>query len=161
MLLNIIIYFIIFTMKQIQNQSEDIFYYINKLPIDLVNEIKKYIPNKKLIFIDRKNYIYKHYLIRYLIPKMNFELYIRNIVYRDFDFVFEQIIQENCLKWLDIKQYIYKDIVYKNYIYFIKDFCIKNNSEKCRLLLNYFLDKFGLCKNQHKKNIDRHIRWKI
>ena len=144
----------------IQNNSENIFSYINKLPIDLVNEIKKYISNKNLIFTNKKKYTLNHYLIRYLIPKMKFEYYIRNIVYRDFDFVFTQIIQENYLKWFDMKQYMYKNVIYKNYIYFIKDFCIENNSEKCRIMINNFLDKLGLCKNQHKKNIIKHIRWK-
>jgi hypothetical protein len=147
-------------MKLIQNQSEIIFYYIDKLSIDLVNEIKKYIPNKKLIFINKKNYIFNHYLIKDLIPKMNFEHYIRSIVYRDFDFVLSQIIQENYLKWFQIKGYLYKNVIYNNYIYFIKNFCIENNSEKCRIILNNFLDKLGLCKNQHKKNINKHIIWK-
>ena len=144
----------------IQNHPENIFNYINKLPIDLVNEIKKYIQNKNLIFTNNKNYMLNHYLIRNLIPNKNFELYIRNIVYRDFDYVFRQIIQENYLKWFDIKQYLYKNVIYKNYIYFIKDFCIENNSEKCRIMLNFFLDKLGLCKNQHKKNVNKHIIWK-
>jgi hypothetical protein len=143
-----------------QNHSKNIFYYINKLPIDLVNEIKKYIPNKNLIFTNNKNYMLNHYLIKNLIPKMKLEYYIRNIVYRDFDYVFSQIIQENYLKWIDIKQYLYKNVIYKNYIYFIKHFCIENNSEKCRVMLNNFLDKVGLCKNQHKKNINKHIIWK-
>jgi subtilase family serine protease len=147
-------------MNQIQKQSQNIFYYINKLPIDLVNEIKKYIPNKNLFFVNREKYIANHYLIRDLIPKKNFERYIRNIVYLDFDFVFIQIVQENYLKWFEIKQYLYKNIIYKNYIYFIKDFCIENNSEKCRIMLNFFLEKLGLCKNQHKKNINKHIIWK-
>ena len=107
-------------MKQIQKQSQLFFYYINKLPLDLINEIKKYIPNKNLIFINREKYISNHYLIRGLIPKMNFERYIRNIVYLDFDFVFSQILHENYLKWFQIKQYLYKNVIYKNYIYFIK-----------------------------------------
>jgi hypothetical protein len=144
----------------IQNHPENIFNCINKLPVDLVNEIKKYIQNKNLIFTNNKNYMLNHYLTRNLIPNKNFELYIRNIVYRDFDYVFSQIIQENYLKWFDIKQYLYKNVIYKNYIYFIKDFCIENNSEKCRIMLNFFLDKLGLCKNQHKKNINKHIIWK-
>ena len=144
----------------IQNNSENIFSYINKLPIDLVNEIKKYISNKNLIFTNKKKYTLNHYLIKDLIPIMNYELYIRNIVYRDFYFVFTQIIQENYLKWFDMKQYMYKNVIYKNYIYFIKDFCIQNNSENCRIILNNFLDKLGLCKNQHKKNINKHIIWK-
>ena len=146
--------------NQIQNSFNNIFIYINKLPKDLINKIKNYISNNNLIFINHTNYILNHYLIRDLIPKNNFELYIRNIVYRDFDFVFNQIIQENYLKWFEIKQYLYKNIIYKNYIYFIKDFCIENNSEKCRITINNFLEKLGLCKNQHKKNIHKHIRWK-
>lgn len=147
-------------MKQPQNQSQNIFYYINKLPVDLINEIKKYIPNKNLFFVNREKYIENHCLIRDLIPKMKFEHYIRNIVYLDFDFVFTQILQENYLKWFQIKEYLYKNVIYKNYIYFIKFFCIENNSEKCRIMINLFLEKLGLCKNQHKKNIIRNIRWK-
>jgi hypothetical protein len=141
-------------------KHNDIFFYINNLPTDLINEIKKYIPNKTLIFVNRQHYINKHYLIIYLIPKLKLENYIRNILYRDFDFVFQQIINENYLKWFDIKNYNYKNVIYKNYIYFIKGFCIQHNSEKCRTLLNIFLEKLGLCKNQHKKNISKHIRWK-
>jgi hypothetical protein len=140
--------------------SENIFNYISKLPIDLINEIKKYIQNKIFIFTNNKNYILNHYLIRNLIPKMKFEHYIRNIIYRDFDYVFSQIVQENYLKWFDMKQYLYKNVIHKNYIYFIKHFCIENNSEKCRIMFNIFLDKLGLCKNQHKKNINKHIIWK-
>ena len=44
-------------------------------------------------------------------------------------------------------------------LYFIKDYCIENDSEKCRIMINNFLEKLGLCKNQHKKNIIRNIRW--
>lgn len=151
-------------MNNIQNVNKNtkmnIFYYIDKLPFYIINEIKKYLPNKILIFLNREKYINGHHLIRSLIPSNKFEKYIRNIVYRDFDFIFQQIIKENYLKWLEIKQYIYKNTVYKNYIYFIKGFCIENNSEKCRIFLNEFLEKLGLCKNQHKKNIIKHIRWK-
>jgi hypothetical protein len=154
-------------MNQIQNKNDNdndkndnIFYHINKLPFFIVNEIKQYISEQKLIFVNRKNYINLHYLIRYQIPSINFEHYIRTIVYRDFDFVFQQIVQENYLKWFEIKEYTYKNNIYKNYVYFIKGFCIENNSEKCRIFLNDFLEKLGLCKNQHKKNIIKHIRWK-
>ena len=139
--------------------NQNIFYYINKLPFFIVNEIKKYISEDKLIFVNREKYTNLHYLIRYQIPSIKFENYIRTIVYRDFDFVFQQIVQENYLKWLEIKEYSYKNSTYKNYVYFIKGFCIENNSEKCRIFLNNFLEKLGLCKNQHKKNIIKHIRW--
>jgi hypothetical protein len=140
--------------------NKNIFCYIDKLPFYIINEIKKYISNKSLIFVNHTKYTINHYLIRTLIPSNKFESYIRNILYRDFDFVFKQIIQENYLNWFEIKGYMYKNIIYKNYIYFIKGFCIENNSEKCRIIINDFLEKLGLCKNQHKKNIIKHIRWK-
>lgn len=146
-------------MNLIKN-NENIFYYIDKLPFYIIIEIKKYISSKSLIFVNREKYINNHYLIRQIIPNNKFENYIRNIIYRDFDFVFSQIIQENYLNWFQIKGYMYKNIIYINYIYFIKGFCIENNSEKCRIIINHFLEKLGLCKNQHKKNITKHIRWK-
>jgi hypothetical protein len=153
------------TINQIQNNNtnennNDIFYHINKLPFFIVNEIKQYISEENIIFVNRSKYINTHYLIRYRIPSSKCENYIRTIVYRDFDFVFQQIVQENYLKWFEIKEYTYKNSTYKNYVYFIKGFCIENNSEKCRIFLNDFLEKLGLCKNQHKKNIIKHIRWK-
>ena len=146
-------------MNQTQNHN-DIFCHINKLPLVLIDEIKNYISDQKLIFVNHEKYTNLHYLIRHQIPSIKFENYIRTIVYRDFDFVFQQIVQENYLKWFEIKEYLYKNVIYKNYIYFVKWFCIENNSEKCRIMLNCFIEKLGLCKNQHKKNIIKHIRWK-
>lgn len=135
---------------------------INKLPIVLIDYIKDYIPYTTLAFVNKEFYIKYHYLLKInnLIPKKYIENYIRDIIRRDFDFVFEKIISENYKKWLDIKQFIYKNIIYKNYIYFLKDFCLINESIKCRIILNNFLEENGLCKNQHKKNTSKHIRWK-
>ena len=151
--------------EQIHNNNKvnnnDIFFNMNKLPIVLIDEIKTYISIKKLIFTNTENYITNHILIRNLIPILSIENYIRNIICRDLDFVFKQILQENYIKWFKITDYRYKNIIYKNYIYFIKDFCIEHNSEKCRNMINNFLEELGLCKNQHKKNINKHIRWKI
>ena len=50
--------------------------------------------------------------------------------------------------------------MYKKYYYFLIDYCIKNNSTKCRDILNDFLKLQGLCQNRHKKNTFIHIRWK-
>ena len=80
---------------------------------------------------------------------------------RDYDFVFERILIENYEKWLKIKHYIYKNVIYNNYIYFIKDYCIENESNKCRILINSFFKEHGLCQNQHKNNIIKNKRWKI
>ena len=131
------------------------------LPDELINIIKNYLPICTTIFLTKKNYILNHSLIRSLIPKKNIENYIRDIIRRDNDFVFQWIMKENYKKWIEIKHYIYKNIIYKNYIYFIKDFCIENECHRCRTLINSFLIEQGLCQNQHKNNIHKNKRWKI
>jgi len=151
---NIMNYYII-------EKNKNIFTFINKLPHELVNIIKEYIQPITFVFTNKIDYLKYHYLINIkLIPKTSKENYIRDIVRRDYYFVFERILHENYKKWFSIKNYIYKNIIYSNYIYFLKDFCFINESHKCRNILNKFLEENGLCKNQHKKNTSKHIRWK-
>ena len=134
---------------------------INNLPNELIDIIKSYLLKTSTVFLSKEKYLSNHYLIRPLISKNKIENYIRYMLRRDYDFVFKQILLENYKKWLEIKHYIYKNIIYKNYIYFIKDYCIENESNKCRNLINFFLQEHGLCQNQHKNNIIKNKRWKI
>lgn len=159
---DIILNNVIILNKDNKKKENNLYNNINKLPNVLIDYIKDYIPYTSLVFVNREYYIKYHYLLKIngLIPKIYIENYIRDIVRRDFHFVFEKILLENYKKWLDIKQFIYKNIIYKNYIYFLKDFCLINESGKCRIILNNFLEENGLCKNQHKKNTSKHIRWK-
>lgn len=131
------------------------------LPDVLIEIIKNYLTLRSTVFLNKKNYLMNHYLLRPFIFKNNIENYIRYILRRDYDFVFKQILLENYKKWLEIKHYMYKNIIYKNYIYFIKDYCIENESNNCRNLINFFLKEHGLCQNQHKNNIIKNKRWKI
>lgn len=147
----------------IQNYNNDkveecisIFNNIDKLPSDIVNIIKEYIPLTSLVFTNKDNYLKYHYLLKIKLQ----EYCIRNMIRRDYDFVFERILNENYKKWIMLKHYMYKNIIYGNYIYFLKDYCLMNESYKCRNKLNKFLEENGLCKNQHKKNPSKHIRWK-
>jgi hypothetical protein len=143
------------------DNTQLIFNYINLLPDVLINIIYDFLPNVTKIFVNRKFYIEYHHLLKPYIIKTTIENYIRYIIKRDFDFVFEQILKENCSKWISIKKYIYKYVIYCNYLYFIKDYCIEHESVKCRIVLNNYLLEHGLCKNPHKKNINRNIRWKL
>lgn len=133
---------------------------INKLPNDLIVLIKSFIPKTTLLFLN--NYYYKkyHYLIKKYIKGFNFENYIRTIIRQDNNFVFSQILIDYNKDISNIRHYIYKNILYKKYYYFLIDYCIKNNSIKCRDILNEFLKLQGLCQNRHKKNTFIHIRWK-
>ena len=132
---------------------------INYLPEDVVDYvIKEYIPDEYFMLTNKHYYLLYHSTIRHKIR--NYENFIRDMIQRDNDFVFRLMLQENYKRWMDIRQYIYKSTLYKNYIYFVNDFCIEHDSNKCRTTLMGFLDEHGLCQNQHKKNIRRSIKWK-
>jgi len=133
---------------------------INKLPSELIMMIKSYLPKTSLIFLN--NYYYKkyHYYVKKCIGKDNFENYIRDILRHDNNFVFSRILFDYHTEFSKIKYYVYKKIKYKNYYNFCIDYCISNESVKCRNILNEFLKVQGLCQNRHKKNSCIHIRWK-
>ena len=131
--------------------NNNIFNLINKLPTEIVNIIEEYIPKKKFTFTNKTNYNLYHTLIKPSIK--NYETYIRDTIRRDNYFVFEMIVRENYKKWFENKNYIYKNEVFKNYTDFIMDYCIENESVKCRVFIVIFLRYHGLYKNQHKKNL--------
>jgi len=130
---------------------------IAQLPNDIIILIKEFIPHQKLVFVNLNYYNLYHTTIRNFIPL--YENYIRDMIRRDNEFVFEKILNENFDKWIMNRQYIYKNMVFNNYIYFIMYFCIENDSEKCRLILYNYLKKRDLWKNIHKKNITKYIKW--
>jgi len=132
---------------------------INKLPYDIINyEIKQFIPKKAFVFTNKENYILYHSLIKKDI--INYENYIRDTIRRDNFFVFERIVRENYNKWTEFKKYMYKNIIFKNYAYFVINYCIENESNNCRKIMNFFFEELGLGKNQHKKNFVKYIKWK-
>jgi hypothetical protein len=131
---------------------------INKMPEVIVDLIKEYIPKCILVFTNRENYNLYHYLILNCIK--NYENCVRDMIRRDNEFVFDKIIREKYHRWTDIKQYRYKNMIFKNYFYFIINFCIEHESENCRRKINIFLKEHGLDKNLHKKNVIKYIKWK-
>jgi len=131
---------------------------VNKLPTELIDLIKEYIPTKSLVFVNKKYYILHHPLIKQYIS--NYENYIRDTIRRDNEFVFERIVAENFFKWFQIKKYRYKNIIFNNYAYFVINYWIENESNNCRKILEDFFKEHGLDKNLHKKNVTKYIRWK-
>jgi len=143
-----------------ENTYENLIKKINKLPYELVNEIKDFLPKHKLIFTNKENYSKYHPLIYNLIPKRDTANYIRDIICRDNELAFKQILQEKYNIWIQYNKYVFKNIIYSSYITFIRDLCITNESTKCKNILNDYLKEQGFTENQHKKNIIKHIRWK-
>jgi hypothetical protein len=133
---------------------------INDLPNDLVIIIKSYLPKSRLIFLNKYYYKKYHYIVKNLIHKNDFEPLLRNIIRHDNDYVFSHILIDFHHYINKIQNYKYKNVLYKNYFKFLIEYCIQNNSVKCRNILNDFLKVQGLCQNRHKKNSLIHIRWK-
>jgi len=129
-----------------------------KLMPEVVNIIKEYIQKKNLVFTNRENYQLYHPLIKSSIK--DYESYIRSMIRQDNEFICKRIIEENCFKWYGIKQYQYKNMIFTNYLYFVISFCIENDSSNCRKVVSEFLKEHGLCKNLHKKNVVKYIKWK-
>lgn len=130
--------------------------YINYLPEDVVDYvIKEYIPDDYLMYTNKEYYKRCHHILKHRIPR--YEQYLQTTVRKDSYFVFEILMKENIDSWFRIKDYTYKNRVYKNYVYYIIDYCNENYSHECRNIIINFLKELGLCQNQHKKNVSKCI----
>ena len=129
-----------------------------RLPEELVKYIKEYIPKKEFVFTNRENYNLYHHLIKPYIK--DYEDFIRSMIRQDNEFVFKKIVEENYRKWYEIREYKYKNMIFNNYLYFVINYCIENESNNCIKIISEFLKEHGLCKNLHKKNVVKYIKWK-
>jgi len=84
---------------------------IKKLPIEIEQYIKDFIPIQVLCFLNKKYYIKYHKYMKDWVPKELYENYLRDMVRRDNDFVFNLLVKENYKKWLQIKKYRYKNTI--------------------------------------------------
>lgn len=133
---------------------------IKNLPLEIEMYIHDFIPKQVLCFLNKKYYVKYHKYIKDWVAKELYENYLRDMVRRDNEFVFNFLVKENYKRWLQIRKYRYKNIIYGNYICFMESFCIENQSTNCRNSLKEFLNKTGLSKNQHKKNTITNIIWR-
>jgi hypothetical protein len=112
-----------------------------KLPEDMINVIKEYIPTKCLVFTNKTNYYLYHSTIKENIIGNQFESYVRDMIRRDNDLAFAEIIKENIELWFKVRSYEYKHFTYNNYLYFLLDYCIENDSNKCRILIKEYINQ--------------------
>lgn len=125
-----------------KNTKQFILTNVLKLPQDMINVIKEYIPCKYLIFTNKTNYSLYHSLLRENIVGNQFESYVRDMIRRDNFIAFSEIIKENIDIWNRIHHYEYKHCTYNNYIYFLLDYCIENESNQCRILIKEYFKEY-------------------
>ena len=130
---------------------------IKELPVEIISYIKQFIPYEKLVFVNPTYYKLYHYTIKKYIPL--YDNYIRDVIRRDNEYVFEQLMIENINLWLRKKDYIYKNMIFNNFVYFVLNYCIEFNSNNCRNKLINYLRERDLCRNLHKKNVVKYIKW--
>jgi hypothetical protein len=139
--------------------SNNIIESINLLPEDVVlYEIFPNLKNELLAVLNKKYYTKFHTCLKKNIPDNKYEGYIRRTARHDHFFVFEQILGENFDKWRSMKKYEYKSYIFDSYLHFLIQFCIDNNSHKCRELINKKASSV-LNKNWHKNSRIQSIRW--
>ena len=132
---------------------------IDNLPQELVDYIKDFIPPTTLVWLNKKNYTKYSKKIRGMISDSRFEDYIRDMVRQDNDFVMRHIVNENIYRWIKLKRWRYKNIIYFDYIHFIYNYATEHQSFKCRDLIdNIATQLFG--EKWHKKNGIKYIRRK-
>ena len=143
------------------NKENKLMIQIKKLPNEIINQIKLYIPGVFLIFVNKQFYLENHvYLLKEIYLQKRYDKYVRKLITRDNYFVFQTMLSEKNAYSSSNKKYLYKNTEYKNFYFFLIDFCIENEASKCRNVLNEYLLKEGLCQNRDKKYKMRSIRWK-
>jgi hypothetical protein len=144
------------------NKAKDLLKNINKLPNELVSIIECYVPVIVKVFWNKPMYEANHKLVIQFLSQQNknIEEYIRAIIRKDNDYVFSHLLVDNLYRWQNLRNYLNKDCVYKNYLVFLNSYCIDHDSKKCKKKLEEILEKLGLSKNQHKKNLIKYIKWK-
>uniref|UniRef100_A0A6C0CPT0 Uncharacterized protein n=1 Tax=viral metagenome TaxID=1070528 RepID=A0A6C0CPT0_9ZZZZ len=132
---------------------------ITSLPLEIVSIIKSYIPPTSLVWLNKNNYNNYNHLIRRMIPDHRFEDYIRDTVRYDNVFILRHIIKENINRWLKMRRWRYKNIIYYDYLHFIYNYAIEQQSYKARDLINMVATEvLGI--KWHKKNGIKYIRTK-
>ncbi len=130
---------------------------LNMLPNELIMNIQEYIPKKLSIFFCKKTYLEEHHLIKGFIPTNKKEDYVRTMVRQDNDFVLIQLLNENYERWISMRNYYYKECLYSNYLYFLMDYALDNEAQKC---FNVIKQKLSLNGKVNKRN-QRYIPWNL
>lgn len=129
--------------------------WFHSLPREVLDLIKSYLPPTFKVWLTKKYYYQYNGCIKELIPHARFDNYVMSSVRSDNSFVFQHIIQENTCKWfedwINNKRYKYGGIKYDCFMYFIYEYSIQCNSNKCREIIEHHATEL-IGPKWHKKN---------
>ena len=131
---------------------------INNLPNDIIEYIFSLISLRNKIFLTKLYYNKYNRYIDDFISDNNIESYIRDIVRKDYIFSFKTIFYRNLSHWMLMTNYPYsKNIVFNNYLAFLKYYAEKNSSSKCFIFINKHYKSDN--SKSHKYKSSKNIKW--
>ena len=131
---------------------------INNLPNDIINYIFILISPKSKIFLSKSFYNQYNNYIDKIINDNKIESYIRDIIRKDYIFSFKTMFYRNLTHWMLMTNYPYsKNIIFENYLSFLKFYAIKNSSTKCLTFINKHYKSDNL--KSHKYKSSKKIKW--
>ena len=69
------------------------------------------------------------------------------------------LLDKNFNNWYKDEKWVYDYSTYPNFAIFIKERCIKADSNKCKLLIDQYINKSCYNKKTHKKIRSKNIKW--
>ena len=94
----------------------------------------------------------------YSIKDAIFKKYINTIINNDCHFQLNILLQKKFAQWNNNTKWVYKFSTFPNYAIFIKEICIKKNSNKCKELILSYINNCSRNK-KHKKIRTINNRW--
>ena len=133
---------------------------IQTLPEELSEIIYKFIPSSTKALLTNKLFL-KYYKIKICEFDFNnytkYDTYIRDIVRNGREIPFNIIINKAFLKWEKPKSWRWKNLVFPNYLSYVKHLTIRYNQTKLTYIVNKTMKHLGIKK--YKKIRSKNILW--
>lgn len=135
---------------------------IVNLPEELSTKIFKYVLPNVLVTSNMTFYMKYKQMTRNKIPDFYYDNYVKHMIRKDLDFIFNFIMIEYFDVWKNPKKYSYKNIVFKTYVTFLLHFARENEATKCIEIINFYMtndEKDDVNGKRHKKPRIRNTKW--
>ena len=128
----------------------------NILCDDVLNYIYEFVPNDVKKSLNKS--LFKEYSSDYPIKRLN--SFFINIIRQDYSFILECHMKEKFKRWYKLRNWIYKNMVFHNYIEYLKYLCIEYESQKCRNMIRNIEEELQPeAGKKYKKKRIRNTRW--
>ena len=128
------------------------------LPDEIIKIIYDFLPTVSKMLLTKKLFNSHYYIInkKKKITK-KYHNYLRFLIQKKCYLHFDIILHIHCGKFISIKKWKYKNSTYPNFLVYLKEYALKNNSQNCYEMIKKLLEPSK--KNKYKRIRTRNIRW--